>query len=145
MKPTMTLLSLTPLRKIALWNLLIVKQVLQITPSNEPEFTLFLTQPTFQDRDYIQCGETIIIVKDGFWQKARLDSHAGKRSLKDGSLYWIISGIDEDWKRGCHLFLGESWGVLRGSDLDIDLGNITIVNTNLPMYQEEQSLEEGVV
>ena len=34
--------------------------------------------------------------------------------------------------------------VLRGSDLDIDLGNITIVNTNLPMYQEEQSLEEGV-
>ena len=85
-----------------------------------------------------------ILVKDGFWQRARLVSHAGKKSLRNGSLYWNISGIDDMWTMGCYLFPGQSWGVLRGPDLHLDLTNATFVNPALPLNQEEAESEEEV-
>ena len=110
----------------------------------EQETIVHLQQPSISDRNYLQRDETIVLVKDGFWQRARLLSHAGKRSLKNGSLYWNISGIDDKWTMGCYLFPGQSWGVLRGPDKYMDLTNATFVNPALSLNQEEAELEEEV-
>ena len=48
------------------------------------------------------------------------------------------------WTMGCYLFPGQSWGVLRGPDLHLDLTNATFVNPALPLNQEEAESEEEV-
>ena len=84
------------------------------------------------------------MVKDGYWQRAKLLSHAGKKSKKQGSLYWNIAGVDENWTLGCFLHPGQSWGVLTDADQDIDFNSVTFVHENESGRQEEDLLEEEV-
>ena len=110
----------------------------------EPGTAFHLRQPSFHDNDHLQRNDIVILVKDGYWQRARLISHAGKKSLQHGSLYWNLSGVDDSWNMGCYLFQGQSWGVLRGPDLDIDFSNATFFYPDLPQQQEEDEFEEEV-
>ena len=98
-----------------------------------------LKQPSHGNEDALRTNDIIVLVKDGFWQRATLVSHAGKKSLKNGSLYWNLSGLDDNWTIGCYLLPGQSWGVLRGSDINLDLDSVRLICPKL----NEDCLEEN--
>ena len=101
-----------------------------------------LKQPLHGSPDPLRPGEIVVIDKDGYWQRSQLSSHAGKRSLKNGSLYWNLTGLDENWTVGCRLFPGQSWGVLRQEDANLDLDNVMFVVPETPENNEEVSQQE---
>ena len=105
---------------------------------------IHLQQPEYGTTDYIRPNDVIFIVKDGYWQRARLLSHAGKKTLKHGSLYWNLEGLDDNWKLGCYLFPGQSWGILQEKDVGINLENVTLQAPSLSTHYEEEVFQEEV-
>ena len=96
--------------------------------------TLVLTQPLYGQPDYLVPNDLIVLVKNGYWNKARLVSHTGTRDLSNHSLYWNFDDVDGKWQDGGYLFPGQSWGVLRGADADVD---ISLANIVVPSIQRE--------
>ena len=89
---------------------------------------LVLYQPKYGDADYLKVGETIVVVYKDFWSKAVLLHHAPKsKHFSNGSLLWTYSDLNGKNKRSSYLFPGESWGVLRGEDLDIDVASTEFI------------------
>ena len=86
---------------------------------------LTLHQPKYGDDDYLRVGDIIVIVHKDYWVKAILHKYAGWP--KNHSLYWTYSNLDGSESRSGYLFPGESWGVLRGDDLDVDVSTAKIV------------------
>ena len=111
---------------------------------NPSDSTFTLKQPSLGQPNYLKAGDYIVMVKDGYWQRAKLLSHAGKKNKMQGSLYWNIAGVDEDWTLGCFLHPGESWGVLTDADQITDFSGVTFVQENESSNQEEDLLEEEV-
>ena len=68
----------------------------------------------------------------------------GLSFAKQGSLYWNVAGVDENWTLGCFLHTGQSWGVLTDADQITDLNSVTFVHENELSNQEEDLLEEEV-
>ena len=85
---------------------------------------LVLYQPKYGDEDYLQVGDIIVIVHNDYWVKAIL--HKYSMWPKNDSLYWTYSNLDGSDTRSGYLFPGESWGVLRGDDLYIDVSTARI-------------------
>ena len=75
-------------------------------------------------------GETIAIVQGDVWCKVLLNSHTGKKHAKRNSLYWNYSALDGSNPTGGYLYPGESWGVLRGDEIHVDLSAVNIVLPN---------------
>ena len=101
------------------------------SPPPEPqERLLILNQPLCSDVDYMRPGETIAIVQGDVWCKVLLNSHTGKKHAKRNSLYWNYSALDGSNPTGSYLYPGESWGVLRGDEIHVDLSAVNIVLPN---------------
>ena len=96
-------------------------------PPPEQVLDVASCQPIFGSSNYLKKGEHIAIVHEGVWCRAILRSHSGHRDVKNGSLYWNYSDPDNKDLRGSYLFPGESWAVLRDSNLNVDLVNTSII------------------
>ena len=96
------------------------------TPEQQ-EQTLILNQPLCSDVDYMRPGEMIAIVQGDVWCKVLLNSHTGRKRAKRHSLYWNYSALDGSNPTGGYLYPGESWGVLRGDEMHVDLTAVNIV------------------
>ena len=105
---------------------------------------IYLKQPKHGSADSLRRNDVIAIVKDGYWQRAQLCSHAGKKTLKNGSLYWNLSGLDEKWNIGCYLFPGQSWGILKGEEINADLNSVIFKGPRLSTGSQETASEEEV-
>ena len=91
----------------------------EVNPRN-----LILHQPKYGDDDYLQVGDIIVIVHNDFWVKAIL--HKYSVWPRNHSLYWTYSNLDGSDTRSGYLLPVESWGVLRGNDLNIDVSTAQI-------------------
>ena len=109
-----------------------------------PKTVIYLKQPKHGSADSLRRNDVIAIVKDGCWQRALICSHAGKKTLKNGSLYWNLSGLDEEWKMGCYLFPGQSWGILKGEEINADLNSVIFKGPRLSTGSQETASEEEV-
>ena len=86
-----------------------------------------LPQPQHADPDRLSQGDVIAVVHEGVWKKARLLSHSGLADLQSNSLYWNYEDLDGTNARGSYLVKGKSWGVLRGTDRELDLSKVNII------------------
>ena len=84
-------------------------------------------QPQHADPDRLSQGDVIAVVHEGVWKKARLLSHSGLADLQSNSLYWNYEDLDGTNARGSYLVKGKSWGVLRGTDRELDLSKVNII------------------
>ena len=88
--------------------------------------TLHLSQPTYGQKKYLKVGDVVALVQGDAWCKVVLSSHSGYRDVKDQSLYWNYAALDGSNTTGSYLFPGESWGVLRDEDAQVDLSQVDI-------------------
>ena len=63
-------------------------------------------------------------------------SHSGLKDAKDHSLYWNYAALDGSNPTGSYLFPGESWGVLREEDAQVDLSTVNIVLPGQPVVNQ---------
>ena len=87
---------------------------------------LFLHQPLLGESDYLQPGDTVLLVQNDEWRKVVLISHTGKKYQQNHSLYWNYKALDGSNPTGGYLFSGQAWGVLRDKWKDAGLSEIDI-------------------
>ena len=92
-----------------------------------PQRSVHLYQPVYGQPDYLKAGEIVLLVVGDNWVKVQLNSHSGTSDAYGGSLYWNYTSEDGSYQNGGYLLPGQSWGVLRGADRDIDLEETSIV------------------
>jgi hypothetical protein len=92
----------------------------------QPRPTLRLSQPTYGQKKYLKVGDVVALVQGDAWCKVVLSSHSGHRDVKDQSLYWNYAALDGSNTTGSYLFPGDSWGVLRDDDAQVDLSQVDI-------------------
>ena len=102
----------------------------QVQPLPRP--TLPLSQPLYGQKKYLKVGDIIAIVQGDVWCKVVLSSHSGHKNAKKKSLYWNYTAMDGSNPTGSYLFPGESWGVLRGEEIHVDLAQVDIIHPNQP-------------
>jgi hypothetical protein len=71
-------------------------------------------------------GDVVALVQGDAWCKVVLSSHSGHKDVKDQSLYWNYAALDGSKTTGSYLFPGDSWGVLRDDDAQVDLSQVDI-------------------
>ena len=100
---------------------------LAVLEPQPPSVQIYLRQPHFGQPNYLKVGETVLLVQGDTWQKVILHSHSGVSDAQAGSLYWNYSLEDGSNLTGGYLFPGESWGVLRGEEKDLDISLAEII------------------
>ena len=94
---------------------------------NPPRASLILKQPLCTYPDYMRPGEIVALVQNDVWDKVVLNSHTGRKRATNGSFYWNYSSLDGSNPTGGYLHPGQSWGVLRGKDVGVDLSTVNIM------------------
>ena len=92
-----------------------------------PPTSVHLYQPIYGQPDYLKPGEIVLLVVGDNWLKVELNSHSGTSDAYGGSLYWNYTSEDGSYQNGGYLLPGQSWGVLRGADKDIDVAETSII------------------
>ena len=72
-------------------------------------------------------GEVVALIQNDVWCKVLLKLHTGHKRARNSSFYWNYCTLDGSNPTGGYLFPGESWGVLRGRDIETDLTAVDIV------------------
>ena len=96
----------------------------------------FLKQPKSKQSGALKVGETIIVKTQDGWQKAQLE--ASTKEYKNGSYMWTYHFQDSGDACSSFLSPGESWGVLRGDNQDLD--KIGSKNHDRPSQQVQASV-----
>ena len=70
------------------------------------------------------------------WRRVTLISHSGHKDVMNYSLYWNFRVEENSQVNGCYFFPGQSWGVLRGPDVNLDFSTTTFVIPRNPVLND---------